>query len=86
MSGLANFSQYGLDALTHRTFNGNPIPINATLAVAGFIVGTALVIFVLVAVRRRLREQDQADDEERERLLLFLEEEEEEYESDEEYR
>ncbi|KAJ5770940.1 uncharacterized protein N7511_002991 [Penicillium nucicola] len=84
LSGLANFSQYGLDAMTHRTFDGNPIPINATLAVAGFIVGMALVIFVFVAVRR-LREQDAADDEERERLLQFLEEE-EEYESDEEYR
>ncbi|KAJ5295020.1 hypothetical protein PENANT_c037G09580 [Penicillium antarcticum] len=84
LSGLANFSQYGLDALTHRTFNGNPIPINATLAIAGFIVGMALVIFVFVAVRQR-KVQDAVDDEERERLLQFLEEE-EEYESDEEYR
>ncbi|OGE54731.1 hypothetical protein PENARI_c005G00274 [Penicillium arizonense] len=84
LSGLSNFSQYGLDALTHRNFDGNPIPINASLAVAGFIVGLALVIFVLVAARR-LRAQDHADDEERERLLLALDEE-EEYESDEEHR
>jgi uncharacterized membrane protein len=80
LSGIANFSQYGLDALTHRTFDGNPIPINAALAVAGFIVGMLLVIFVFVSVRK-LREQGQADDDERERLLL--EEDEYEDESDE---
>jgi phosphatidylserine synthase len=78
-SGIANFSQYGLDALTHHTFDGNPIPINAALAIAGFIVGMALVIFVFVAVAQ-LCEQARAHDEERERLLL----EEDEYE-DEDY-
>ncbi|KAJ5961144.1 Major facilitator superfamily domain general substrate transporter [Penicillium vulpinum] len=85
LSGLANFSQYGLDALTHHTFDGNPIPINASLAVAGFIVGTALVIFVFVSVRQ-LREQGRVDEEERERLILEEDEEEDEYEDDESYR
>lgn len=79
LSGLANFSQYGLDALTHHTFDGNPIPINAALAIAGFVVGTALVTFVFFAVAR-LRDNAREDEEERERLLL--EEDEEEYESD----
>ncbi|CAG7924881.1 unnamed protein product [Penicillium olsonii] len=81
LSGIANFSQYGLDALTHRTFDGNPIPINAALAIAGFIVGTALVTFVLVAVRQ-LREQARVHEEERDRLLLEEDEEEDEYEED----
>lgn len=85
LSGIANFSQYGLDALTHHTFDGNPIPINAVLAVAGFIVGTTLVIFVFVSVRQ-LREQDRVDEEERERLLLEEDEDEDEYEDEEGYR
>ncbi|KAJ5551450.1 Major facilitator superfamily domain general substrate transporter, partial [Penicillium sp. DV-2018c] len=83
-SGIANFSQYGLDALTHHQFDGNPIPINAALAIAGFIVGSALVGFVLVAVRERLSGQERAYVEERERLLLEEEEEEEEDEYEEE--
>ena len=85
LSGIANFSQYGLDALTHRTFDGNPIPINAALAIAGFIVGMALVIFVFVSVRK-LHEQGQADDEERERLLLEEDEYEDEYQDEGNYR
>ena len=62
-----NFSQYGLDALTHETFHENPIPINASLAVAGFVIGVTLVTYVAVACRRLNQE---ADDEEREPLLL----------------
>ncbi|CAG8364682.1 unnamed protein product [Penicillium salamii] len=84
LSGIANFSQYGLDSLTHHTFDGNPIPINAALAIAGFIVGSALVGYVLVAVQR-LREQARVHEEERDRLLLE-EDEEEEDEWDDGYR
>jgi hypothetical protein len=67
LSGLANFSQYGLDALTHHTFHENPIPINAFLTVSGFVVGVALVGFVTVQ-GHRLSAQAEAD-EEREPLL-----------------
>lgn len=63
-----NFSQYGLDTLTHRTFGGNPIPINAFLAASGFVVGVALVTFVSVAGRRMVKHEE-AIDEERERLI-----------------
>ncbi|KAJ5435407.1 Major facilitator superfamily domain general substrate transporter [Penicillium cf. griseofulvum] len=77
LSGIANFSQYGLDALTHHAFDGNPIPINAALAIGGFIVGTALVIFVFVSVRQ-MGDQGRVD-EERERLLLEEDEEDESY-------
>ena len=71
-----NFSQYGLDALTHHTFAGNPIPINAFLAAAGFVVGAALVSFVSVA-GRRMAKQEEANDEEREPLIPEEDEEDE---------
>ncbi|PWY77869.1 MFS transporter [Aspergillus eucalypticola CBS 122712] len=70
VSGMVNFAQYGLDALTHGPFDGNPIPINIFFAIAGFVVGTALVSFVYVAGRRlRAREQELEEDEERQRLI-----------------
>lgn len=60
-SGLINLSQTGIDALTKRTFNGNPIPINAFLAGFTFIIGTALVIYVAVQVYRLRRKLDDED-------------------------
>ena len=71
LSGVVNFSQYGLDALTHGPFDGDPIPINAAMAVGGFVVGTALVMFVYTASRRiqKKQEEDEAD----ERRWLFTE-------------
>jgi len=69
LSGLVNFSQYGLDALTHGPFKENPIPINASLAVAGFVVGVALVSFVTIASRNHSSQEENNEDE-REPLLL----------------
>lgn len=70
LSGLVNFSQYGLDALTHGPFRGNPIPINVILAGAGFVVGTALVLFVWIEGRHvRRRQLEEEAEEERERLI-----------------
>lgn len=71
-----NFSQYGLDALTHGPFKENPIPINAALAVAGFVVGVILVTFVAIASRHHIA-QEESNENEREPLLL--EEDETEY-------
>ncbi|PYH91378.1 MFS transporter [Aspergillus ellipticus CBS 707.79] len=69
-SGLVNFSQYGLDELTHGPFNGNPIPINVLFACTGFVVGAALVSFVYIASRRmKKRVQEMREDEERQRLI-----------------
>ncbi|KAL3441040.1 major facilitator superfamily domain-containing protein [Aspergillus insuetus] len=77
-SGLVNFSQYGLDALTHGPFDSNPIPINIFLAGAGFVVGFILVAFVATAGNRiRARQREDAEDEERRRLLIPEESEEE---------
>ncbi|KAE8354328.1 major facilitator superfamily domain-containing protein [Aspergillus coremiiformis] len=68
-SGLVNFAQYGLDYLTHATFHGNPIPINASLATAGLIVGVALVTFVHVGEKRWSEEKRAECDDERQRLV-----------------
>jgi hypothetical protein len=57
-----NFSQYGLDSLTHGPFQGNPVPINVALVIAGFLVGVVLVGFVAVA-GRRLKNEDGNEDE-----------------------
>jgi hypothetical protein len=75
VSGLVNFSQYALDALTHGPFDGNPIPINIFLAAAGFVIGTVLVSYVQIA-GKRLKEKRLAleGEEERERLIPIEEE------------
>lgn len=85
LSGLVNFSQYGLDALTHGPFQENPIPINASLALAGFVVGIALVTFVTVE-GRRLHALEMAQDDERVPLLLEEDETEDETEDEREFR
>jgi MFS family permease len=61
LSGLANLSQTGIDALTKGYFNGNPIPVNAFLTLSGFCVGTSLVIYVTVQVYRMRKLLDQED-------------------------
>ncbi|KAL4804017.1 major facilitator superfamily domain-containing protein [Aspergillus unguis] len=73
-SGLVNFSQSGLDALTHGPFDGNPIPINIFLACAGFVVGVILVAFVTIAGNRnRVKQREEANGE-RQRLIPVQEE------------
>lgn len=60
-SGLVNLSQTGIDALTKSTFHGNPIPVNAFLAIAGFLIGSTLVIYVTVQtyrVQKKLQDED----------------------------
>lgn len=70
LSGLVNFSQYGLDALTLGTFRGNPIPINIILAGVGFLNGSALVMFVL-REERALKGTEFRDEAETERQRLI---------------
>lgn len=70
-----NFSQYGLDALAHGPFDGNPIPINIMFAVAGFVVGSILVGYVATAgTRLRKQQQQEAEEDERQRLIPVAEE------------
>ncbi|KAI9372115.1 major facilitator superfamily domain-containing protein [Aspergillus egyptiacus] len=46
LAGLGNFAQAGLDALTFRGFDRNPIPVNLILTALTCLTGTSLVIFV----------------------------------------
>lgn len=46
LSGLINFSQSGFDALLHKVFHKNPVPINLALLSAALLVGSPLVIYV----------------------------------------
>lgn len=46
MAGLLNFSQAGLDALTHKTFRRDPLPVNLILLFLVLFVGIALVGYV----------------------------------------
>lgn len=61
LAGLLNFSQSGLDALTHKTFEGDPIPVNVILLVLALAVGVALVGFVWYKSRKM--ERDRLEDE-----------------------
>ncbi|KAL4902728.1 hypothetical protein BDW74DRAFT_157457 [Aspergillus multicolor] len=77
LSGLVNFSQTGLDALTNGPCDGNPIPINMFLAGAGFVVGSILVGFVATAghrLKKQREELEEPEDGERQRLLPVREE------------
>ncbi|KAF2123443.1 MFS general substrate transporter [Dothidotthia symphoricarpi CBS 119687] len=60
-SGLVNLSQTGIDALTKGAFAGNPIPVNAFLAVSAFLIGSALVVYVTVQVVRMRKKLDEED-------------------------
>ncbi|KAI1142721.1 MFS general substrate transporter [Hypoxylon sp. FL0543] len=52
LSGLLNFSQSGLDFLFHKTFKGNPVPVNLLLLVLGLVIGICLVGYVGLKTRR----------------------------------
>lgn len=57
LAGLGNFSQAGLDALTHKTFHNDPVPVNSILLALAFVVGVALVGFVFYRARSIERDQ-----------------------------
>ncbi|KAI1213903.1 MFS general substrate transporter [Annulohypoxylon truncatum] len=51
LSGLFNFSQSALDYLFHRTFRGNPVPVNLLLLSLGLVIGICLVGYVTLKAR-----------------------------------
>lgn len=60
-AGIFNLVQSLLDALTHRAFNRNPLPVNVLLLSIALVVGGALVTFVTVKsrdVKRDLLEEE----------------------------
>lgn len=70
-SGLFNFAQSGLDALTHGPLKGNPTPINIALGSAGGLIGLILTAFVTIQGRKFVNEEKVTSTvaEERQRLL-----------------
>jgi MFS family permease len=63
LAGLFNFTQSGLDAITHRVFDNDPIPVNIMLLCLAFCVGSALVGFVWFESRSMKRHmlEDEAE-------------------------
>ncbi|KAL9030438.1 MAG: hypothetical protein Q9196_001443 [Gyalolechia fulgens] len=63
LAGLLNFVQSALDAATHMSFGGDPVPVNALLLVLALVVGVVLVGFVGWKARRMKREklEDEAE-------------------------
>ncbi|EKD11887.1 uncharacterized protein L3040_009030 [Drepanopeziza brunnea f. sp. 'multigermtubi'] len=57
LAGLFNFSQSGLDALLHKVFNGDPIPVNLILLGSALVVGVALCSFVGMKSYQMRREE-----------------------------
>ncbi|KAF2263078.1 MFS general substrate transporter [Lojkania enalia] len=46
LAGLFNFAQSALDALTHKVFNNNPVPVNIILLSLALLIGSFLVGYV----------------------------------------
>lgn len=67
VSGLGQFIQPALDALTHGPLHENPIPLNIAFAVSGTTVAAALTLFVYVKTRANSNES--GTEEERRGLL-----------------
>jgi hypothetical protein len=61
LAGLFNFFQAGLDALTHKTFENDPIPVNVILLSMALLVGVVLVGFV--GRKSYTMERDKLEDE-----------------------
>jgi hypothetical protein len=61
LSGLFNFSQSGLDFLFHKTFRGDPAPVNIGLLSVGALLGVGLVSYVgwqAARMRRKMLERE----------------------------
>lgn len=61
LAGLFNFLQSPLDALTHKAFHNNPLPVNLILMGVAVVVGCALATFVYLKsknLRRELLEEE----------------------------
>ncbi|MCJ1311055.1 hypothetical protein MMC25_004725 [Agyrium rufum] len=63
LSGLFNFSQSALDALTYQVFDKDPVPVNLLLLAMISILGVALIVFVWRQrnqMRRNAKEEETA--------------------------
>ena len=66
LAGLLNFSQSGLDAMTHKVFHRDPLPVNIILLVVALVVGVALVGYVYYQSRHLKRDALEEEAEEAE--------------------
>ena len=64
LAGLLNFSQSALDAMTHKIFHSDPIPVNVILLILALVVGLALVGYVWHKSRYLARERLEEEAEE----------------------
>jgi len=72
LSGLMNFVQSGLDALTHGPLDGNPALINIAMAVLGTILSVALSAYIGIA-SWNYHELRKGEDDHRENGVAMLE-------------
>ena len=70
LAGIFNFVQAGLDALTHREFSNDPIPVNLLLLILALVVGAALVGFVWRKSRTMEREKLEEEAEDAREVLI----------------
>lgn len=70
LAGLLNFSQSGLDAMTHRVFHRDPLPVNIILLVIALVVGVVLVGYVYHQSRHLKRDALEEEAEEAEDMRM----------------
>ena len=70
LAGLFNFSQSVLDAMTHRLFASNPVPVNLLLLGLALVIGTALVTYVWRKSRSIHRENIEEEAEDAREVLM----------------
>lgn len=66
LAGLLNFSQSGLDAMTHKVFHRDPLPVNIMMLVIALVVGVVLVGYVYHQSRHLKRDALEEEAEESE--------------------
>ena len=70
LAGLLNFSQSGLDAMTHKVFHRDPLPVNIILLVIALVVGVVLVGYVYHQSRHLKRDALEEEAEEAEDITM----------------
>lgn len=74
ISGIVNFSQSGIDALTHGPLHGDPTPINVAFAVFGSAIGLILTVYVYhQAHKYEVEQSDKPEMSDPQRLPLIRE-------------
>ncbi len=70
LAGLLNFSQSGLDAMTHKVFRRDPLPVNLMMLAIALVVGVMLVGYVYYQSRHLRRDALEEEAEESEDIRM----------------